>query len=166
MARTKSAPLMSARSPRSTRLQTGADSLDSGRNDGITSPTLKLGACVALMAKARRAGRAAACRSRGDAGGLLVPRKMKNHVSPLSAEGSKGGLLSLAGLFRLAVVGILSWSALPAATIYVDDNTCPATGSGTLASPYCPIQDPTCVALSGDVVSGLPGNYPEAIRIR
>jgi hypothetical protein len=69
-------------------------------------------------------------------------------------------------VFWIGVVFLLSWSVLPAATIYVDDNTCPATGSGTLASPYCHIQDAICVALGGDVISVLPGNYPEAIRMK
>jgi len=28
-------------------------------------------------------------------------------------------------------------SAIAAGTIYVDDDTCPSTGSGTLGDPYC-----------------------------
>ncbi|MBI3447685.1 MAG: hypothetical protein HY049_02005, partial [Acidobacteria bacterium] len=64
------------------------------------------------------------------------------------------------------LAALLLWSALPAATIYVDDNTCPSTGSGTLASPYCRIQDAICVAVSGDLVSVAPGSYLEALRMR
>jgi len=65
-----------------------------------------------------------------------------------------------------AIIALLSWGLLPAATIYVDDNTCPATGAGTLASPYCHIQSAICFAVSGDLVSVAPGTYPEALRMR
>ncbi|MGH9870163.1 MAG: DUF1565 domain-containing protein, partial [Candidatus Polarisedimenticolia bacterium] len=65
-------------------------------------------------------------------------------------------LLGLAGL-RVSAVGT---------TRYVDDATCPATGSGTQASPYCRIQDAICVAVSGDTVSVAPGIYHEAVRMR
>jgi hypothetical protein len=51
-------------------------------------------------------------------------------------------------------------------TRYVDDNTCPATGNGTPASPFCRIQDAICAAVSGDTVSVAPGTYPEAVRMR
>jgi len=66
----------------------------------------------------------------------------------------------------LAIVPLVLIGDLPTATLYVDDNTCPATGSGTQASPYCHIQDAICVASSGDAVSVAPGTYPEAIRMK
>lgn len=70
-----------------------------------------------------------------------------------------------AGIFLLA--GVVSpWSDAAAATRYVDDDTCPAAGSGTLASPYCRIQDAVCAALAGDTVSVAPGIYSEAVRMR
>jgi hypothetical protein len=68
--------------------------------------------------------------------------------------------------FATALIALASWNPLPAATIYVDDNTCPATGLGTLASPYCRIQDAVCIASSGDLVSVAPGTYLEAIRMK
>jgi len=58
------------------------------------------------------------------------------------------------------------WVGAVGTTRYVDDNTCPQTGSGTLANPYCHIQDAVCVAVSGDTVSVAPGTYPEAVRMR
>jgi hypothetical protein len=62
----------------------------------------------------------------------------------------------LAGL-RVGAVGT---------TRYVDADTCPATGSGTMADPYCSIQDAICAAVSGDTVSVAPGTYLEAVRMR
>jgi len=53
-----------------------------------------------------------------------------------------------------------------AITLYVDDATCPAAGTGTQADPYCRIQDAICLAVSGDTVSVAPGTYLEAIRMR
>ncbi|MFQ5700788.1 MAG: hypothetical protein ACE5HU_02975, partial [Acidobacteriota bacterium] len=51
-------------------------------------------------------------------------------------------------------------------TWHVDDATCPAVGSGSLADPYCRIQDAICTATSGDTVSVAPGLYAEAVRMR
>jgi len=82
----------------------------------------------------------------------------------------RGGTVRRAGLRATAFLSFLAAifvsGSIWAATIYVDDNTCPAAGSGTLASPYCRIQDAICVAVSNDVVSVAPGNYPEAIRMK
>jgi putative metal-binding protein len=64
------------------------------------------------------------------------------------------------------LVALSLWGPAGAATIYVDDNTCPATGSGSLASPYCHIQDAICAAVGGDLVSVFPGTYNEAIRMK
>src|SRR5688572_15882850 len=70
--------------------------------------------------------------------------------------------LSLMLAFGLAGV----WVGAVGTTRYVDDNTCPQTGTGTLANPYCRIQDAICPAVAGDTVSVAPGTYPEAVRMR
>ncbi|HEB49292.1 MAG TPA: DUF1565 domain-containing protein [Desulfobulbus sp.] len=53
-----------------------------------------------------------------------------------------------------------------AANIYVDDDTCPGTGSGTASNPYCSIGDAISAASSGDVVLVYPGTYDERIYMR
>ena len=65
-------------------------------------------------------------------------------------------------VFALSAV----WLGAVGTTWYADSHTCPATGAGTFASPYCRIQDAICVSASGDTVRALPGTYPEAIRMR
>lgn len=67
--------------------------------------------------------------------------------------------ISLAGLSA-------AWLGAVGTTVFVDDNTCPAFGSGTSADPYCRIQDAMCAAMSGSTVSVAPGTYPEAIRMK
>ena len=51
--------------------------------------------------------------------------------------------------------------SLMAADIHVDDDTCPATGSGTPSDPYCKINDAINAASSGDTVLVHPGTYSE-----
>jgi hypothetical protein len=53
-----------------------------------------------------------------------------------------------------------------AATIYVDDDTCPSTGSGTDLDPYCKIQDAIDVATSGDIVEVRDGIYYENVTMK
>ncbi len=81
--------------------------------------------------------------------------RLKSLLRPLTAFAILG-LASFAGL-RVGAVGT---------TRYVDDATCPATGAGTLANPYCHIQDGICNSVSGDTVSVAPGTYLEAIRMK
>ncbi len=75
-------------------------------------------------------------------------------------------LAALGGLLPAAAQGPPQEEAVTATTRYVDDNTCPATGAGTLANPYCRIQDAICASASGDTVSVAPGVYLEAVRMR
>ena len=60
---------------------------------------------------------------------------------------------------------ILSLAAVPDAqgTLYVDDDTCPAAGTGTSGEPFCSIQAAIDAASSGDTVRVRPGVYSEAI---
>jgi len=69
-------------------------------------------------------------------------------------------------LAAAALSFLFTWTAASAATIYVSTATCPATGSGSPASPYCRIQDAICVGVAGDLVSVAPGTYTEAIRMK
>ena len=49
-------------------------------------------------------------------------------------------------------------------TWHVDDDTCPAPGSGTEADPFCLIQDCIDTAMDGDECVVAPGTYFEAIN--
>ncbi len=70
------------------------------------------------------------------------------------------------GLLMVLTGLLATWIGAVGTTLYVDDDTCPAGGSGTLANPYCHIQDAVCVGLSGDTVSVAPGTYHEAVRMK
>jgi hypothetical protein len=54
-------------------------------------------------------------------------------------------------------------STAQAITIYVDDDACPAPGSGTKDDPYCSIQTAIDNALDTDEIVVAPGTYFEAI---
>ncbi len=79
-------------------------------------------------------------------------------------------------LFRQGVVSLFTLVAsillasLPpvcaAADIHVDDDTCPAQGSGTAADPYCTINRAITSAVAGDVVLVHPGTYDERIFMK
>jgi hypothetical protein len=66
----------------------------------------------------------------------------------------------------MALAPLAVWVGAVGTTRYVDDNTCPAPGSGTLANPYCRIQDGICNGVAGDTVSVAPGNYNESLRMK
>ncbi|HXV75680.1 MAG TPA: right-handed parallel beta-helix repeat-containing protein, partial [Candidatus Polarisedimenticolaceae bacterium] len=73
------------------------------------------------------------------------------------------------GRVSSCLVAALWVCVLPAAaqTVYVDDDTCPAVGSGTDPDPYCRIQDAICAlnAGSGGTVMVRPGTYDESLRM-
>lgn len=52
-------------------------------------------------------------------------------------------------------------------TVYVDDDTCPAPGNGSVGNPFCKIQDGICLLKNsgGGTVLVKPGTYYEAIRL-
>ncbi len=64
----------------------------------------------------------------------------------------------LACVFAVAV-----FSSAQADTIYVDDDNCPVRGSGTLADPFCSIQDAINNAVDADEIVVAPGAYFETI---
>src|SRR5262245_48494943 len=64
------------------------------------------------------------------------------------------------------VLVLASSEAAAQSTVYVDDNSaCP--GAGTLANPYCRIQDAICAIkdTGGGTVLVKPGTYNEALRM-
>ncbi len=72
----------------------------------------------------------------------------------------------LALCFLLGV--LLAPSSVAQTTLYVDDNTCPATGDGSLGNPYCKIQDAICFLKNGSLAGTVmvkPGSYNEAVRV-
>lgn len=48
---------------------------------------------------------------------------------------------------------------------FVDDDNCPGPGSGTLADPFCKIQDAVDAAAPGDMISVRQGIYTECVNI-
>lgn len=73
-----------------------------------------------------------------------------------------------ARLVALVLLAVLLFGSVPAwaqTTIYVDDDNCPGPGSGTMADPYCKIQDAIDAASPGDVINVNPGTYGGALTI-
>ena len=54
-------------------------------------------------------------------------------------------------LLAVIAVGVLGSSVL-GDTIFVDDDTCPNTGDGSIGNPYCSIQTAIDAAVNGDEV--------------
>jgi parallel beta-helix repeat protein len=53
-----------------------------------------------------------------------------------------------------------------AADYYVDDDTCPATGSGSQADPFCTIQTAVNQASAGDSIHVYSGSYAEEVNMK
>ncbi|HEX6851367.1 MAG TPA: thrombospondin type 3 repeat-containing protein [Candidatus Polarisedimenticolaceae bacterium] len=68
----------------------------------------------------------------------------------------------------VAIAAAASLAASAQSTVWVDDASCPAQGTGTQADPYCRIQDAICRHRNdpgGVLVRVLPGSYNEAVRL-
>ena len=86
-------------------------------------------------------------------------------VHPAGAPRSRAAALVAAFMVALGVS--VAWLGAVGTTRYVGVANCQAAGPGTLASPYCKIQDAICAStMAGDEVRVLPGTYLEAIRMR
>ncbi len=62
------------------------------------------------------------------------------------------------------LIGVLAAAgdAYAQTTWYVDDDNCPGPGSGTMADPFCTIQEGIDAAVNGDTVLVLDGEYTGA----
>jgi hypothetical protein len=74
---------------------------------------------------------------------------------PVLAQVGPQGLSARESDHHLDALGGTDW--------YVDDDNCPGPGSGTLADPFCSIQDGISAAMHGDTVVVMPGTYVEHI---
>ncbi len=60
---------------------------------------------------------------------------------------------------------IFACTAFGQATLYVDDDNCPAVGVGSLVDPYCAIQVAIDASANGDSIEVSPGTYFETIDL-
>lgn len=69
-------------------------------------------------------------------------------------------------LFAVAIACASAFCINAAGVVWhVDDSNCPGPGSGSIADPFCSIQDAIDAAFNGDTVSVEPGLYFEAINL-
>lgn len=76
------------------------------------------------------------------------------------------GVYWLSALILLCVlIVVFIPEAQAAVTIYVDDDTCPATGTGTSGDPFCSIQEALDNAADGDLIEVAAGTYYEHLTL-
>ena len=66
------------------------------------------------------------------------------------------------GALALLVAGL---APVQAQDVFVDDDTCPSTGSGTSGDPYCEIQEAVDNASAGDLIDVAAGTYAENVTV-
>ncbi len=81
-----------------------------------------------------------------------------------TTRNTSGERLLRPGLSAMAIMLGLSCTAFGQTTRYVDDDTCPNSGAGSLVDPYCGIQVAIAASIDGDTVEVSPGTYFESIN--